>query len=252
MQIVLIGSGNVATVLGRSIKQAGHQIVQVYSQQLAHAQTLARELGSVAVDQLQQITQEADLYILSVSDKALPELAAQLHVKSMVVHTAGSVSIAVLKDSSPNYGILYPLQTMRKEKLVYENLPLLIDANTAENLALLQEFAQSLSPLVEKATDNDRIKLHVAAVFVSNFTNHLYRLADDFCTQEHISFEFLKPLINETAQRLNGHKPSEMQTGPAVRNDIPTINKHLDLLHNKPDLLHIYQVLTESIQSYNK
>ncbi|MEO7310694.1 MAG: Rossmann-like and DUF2520 domain-containing protein [Chitinophagaceae bacterium] len=251
MKVSIIGSGNVGTVLGRKIKAAGHQLLQVYSRDPDHAKILATELQCSSVNRWREITSEADIYLVAVVDAALPEAAKMIGTKKgLVLHTAGSVSIEVLKTVSLNYGVLYPLQSLKKEKTNYADIPLLVDGNTADDCCMVEDFARSFSNLIQKADDAYRLKLHVAAVFVNNFTNHFFTLAADYCSQEQVNFSLLQPLIEETANRLRDHDPGEVQTGPAARNDQLTINKHLELLHQYPALERIYEFMTERIQRY--
>ena len=250
MKVSIIGSGNAATVLGRQIKAAGHNVLQVYSRNIYHAKFLADELQSRATDDWESIVTDADIYLVALSDAAIPEAAIMLGLKKgLVLHTAGSVSIEALKNCSVNYGVLYPLQSLRKEKMDYENIPLLVDGNTADDLCLIEDFAGTISKQVQKADDAYRLKIHVAAVLVNNFTNHLYSLAAEYCEQEQVSFDLLKPLIDETTDRLKDHDPRLLQTGPAVRNDQPTIERHLQMLAAYPALKKVYEVMTESIGS---
>jgi predicted short-subunit dehydrogenase-like oxidoreductase (DUF2520 family) len=127
------------------------------------------------------------------------------------------------------------------------DIPLLIDGNTEETITLIEDFAKTISTNVTKANDEQRLKLHIAAVVVSNFTNHLYKLAEDFCKNEKVDFTLLAPLIKETAERIQHASPADVQTGPAVRNDIFTIEKHLRILSDHPALKYIYIKLTDSI-----
>lgn len=248
MKIVIIGSGNVASVLGRLCKQKGHEIVQVVSRNLTHAKLLADELGCASADYNDKMDETADIYLIAVADLALQELKKQIHLGSrLVLHTAGSVSKDVLEGISHNYGVLYPLQSLRKEMSYDTDIPFLIDGNTADTIALIEDFAETLSSNISQATDEQRLKLHVAAVMVSNFTNHLYALAEDYCKKEHIDFSLLIPLIKETADRIQKFSPAAVQTGPAVRNDIFTIDKHLRILSDHPQLKYMYIKLTDSI-----
>jgi predicted short-subunit dehydrogenase-like oxidoreductase (DUF2520 family) len=248
MQIVIIGSGNVATVLGRLCKRNGHEILQVISRHAAHAKLLADELGCAYADFSDKMNDHAGLYLLAVADTALQELNSKFDLgNKLIVHTAGSVSKNVLKDISHNYGVLYPLQSLRKEMEYETEIPLLFDGNTEETITLLEDFARTLSSNVTKANDEQRLKLHVAAVVVSNFTNHLYVLAEDFCKKENVDFTLLSSLIKETAERVLYASPAAVQTGPAVRNDIFTIEKHLRILADHPNLKNIYIKLTDSI-----
>jgi predicted short-subunit dehydrogenase-like oxidoreductase (DUF2520 family) len=248
MQIVIIGSGNVASVLGRLCKQRGHEILQIVSRNTAHAKLLADELGCSYADYNEKLNDSAGLYLVAVADTALQELNKSIHLgNKLILHTAGSVTKDVLKDISHNYGVLYPLQSLRKEMEYQTEIPFLIDGNTADTVTLVEDFARTLSANVTKTTDDERLKLHVAAVVVSNFTNHLYALAEDFCKKEQVDFALLKPLIKETAERVANFSPAAVQTGPAVRNDIFTIDKHLRILSNHPQLKYMYIKLTDSI-----
>lgn len=258
-RITIIGTGNVATVLGRAIRAAGHTIVQVYGRNKPQAEQLATALQDVwpgqdpnqhisATTDLQQINGAADVYIIAVADAAIPAVAASLHLAGkLVVHTAGSVSKEVLRVCSERYGILYPLQSLRKEMQQLPVIPFLVDAADANDLLLLQELALTVSPQVQVAGDEQRLKLHVAAVVVSNFTNHLYALAEQYCVAEKADFRLLLPLITEVATRLQQLSPQQAQTGPAIRKDMPTIEKHLALLEGHDALREVYRVMTESI-----
>ncbi len=249
MNIVILGSGNTATVLAKMMHAAGHSIVQVWSRNQQHAAELATQVQSKAIHSLQEITTDADLCMIAVSDKAISEVAAELQLKKKVlVHTAGSVSIEVLKNASPNYGVLYPLQSLRKEMTVLPTVPFLIDGNSDDVKALLKDFALSLSDKVEVANDEPRLQMHLAAVIASNFTNHLYAVTEEFCQKRQLDFDLLFPLIQEVANRLNQGQAIDMQTGPARRGDDETIQKHLHILKADEHLHDLYQVLSESIR----
>ena len=248
MRIVIFGSGNVASVLGRLCKKNGHEIIQVISRNVTHAKVLGDELNCPFTDDTGSIETAAELYLVAIHDSALYDLNSNIHIgNKLIVHTAGSVSKDVLKNVSVNYGVLYPLQSIRRE-MQYENeIPFLVDGNTEETKTLIEDIAKTISTNVTKANDEQRLKLHVAAVVVSNFSNHLYALAEDFCQKENIDFKLLLPLIKETAGRLDTISPAEAQTGPAARNDIFTLEKHLRLLSDHPRLKYIYLKLTDSI-----
>ena len=248
MKIVIIGTGNTATVLGRKIQTSGHAVLQVVGRNETSTGELASELQCAGTTDPVNIDRNADLYIIAIADKALPAVHEWLQLdKKMVVHTAASVSKDVLRNLSRNYGVLYPLQTLRKEQKHLPEIPFLVDGNTADDLALVQDFAGTLSSQVLVADDATRLKMHVAAVFASNFTNHLYMLAEDFCKKERMEFSLLLPLIAETARRLEELSPRVSQTGPAIRNDNDTIQRHLQILKDHPSLKNIYEQLTGSI-----
>lgn len=249
MRVVIIGSGNVASVLGKKFIQSGHEIVEVCGRNHAAVQELAARLNVPYTTDFNCINPNADLFVMAVADDAIATVARQLPLdKKLVVHTAGSVPMDVLKNSSRNYGILYPLQSLRKEIAVIPDIPFLVDGNTPDDLAVISEFASTLSPTVRQADDEQRLKIHLAAVMVSNFTNHLYALADQYCRQEKMDFTLLLPLISAIAERLRFFEPASVQTGPAVRHDQKTINKHLELLKAHPQLREFYELFTKSIE----
>lgn len=252
MDIVIIGSGNVATVLGRKFIEAGHRILQVVSRNESAALSLAREWEADGINFSGVINPKAEFYLLAVSDEAIQETAASINVHDKVVaHTAASVSKDVLKFSSEHYGVFYPLQSLRKEMAVLPEIPILYDGNDDTARTLLESLAISVSPgYVSPAGDEMRRKIHLAAVFVSNFTNHLYALAEKFSKEEGINFKKLQPLIEETATRLKAVSPKNAQTGPAIRNDEETIQKQIALLASDPSLKKIYEYLTESIRNF--
>jgi predicted short-subunit dehydrogenase-like oxidoreductase (DUF2520 family) len=250
MNIVIIGSGNVATTLGRLIQKNDHKVVQVTSRNIGHAKLLADELQSSFTDYNGELDKGADMFIIAVSDMAIHECVHHYNIHDkLIVHTAGSVSKDVLKNVSYNYGVLYPLQSLRKEMKLIPEIPFLIDGNNDEVIKAIHAFAKTLSNDVQVINDEDRLKLHTAAVIVSNFTNHLYAIAEDFCKKEHVDFDLLKPLIIETATRIKDQSPGDVQTGPAVRKDIHTLDKHLRILSQYPKLRTTYLRLTDSIMN---
>jgi predicted short-subunit dehydrogenase-like oxidoreductase (DUF2520 family) len=250
MKIALIGSGNVATVLGRVIVKNNHQIIQVISREIDHAKVLAEELGASYSDFNGKPDIQADLFILAISDQAIEHFFSGFGMgNKLVVHTAGSVSIDVLNKITSNYGVLYPLQSLRKEMKIIPPIPFLIDGNSAGTIQFIEEFAHTISTSVKRVGDEERLKLHAAAVIVSNFTNHLYAIAEDFCDKENVDFNLLTPLILETAFRVQDSSPAKVQTGPAVRKDILTMDKHLRLFTAHPKLRTMYLRLTDSIMN---
>jgi predicted short-subunit dehydrogenase-like oxidoreductase (DUF2520 family) len=165
----------------------------------------------------------------------------------LVVHTAGAVPGSALRTVSDRAGVLYPLQSLRKEIRPFPEFPLLIDALRPDDLPVIETFARTLARQVQVANDETRLKLHAAAVFANNFTNFLYTLAADFCEKEKMDFSLLLPLIEETAQRVERYPPPDVQTGPAIRGDRTTMERHLELLGRYPDMTEIYQLLSRQI-----
>jgi predicted short-subunit dehydrogenase-like oxidoreductase (DUF2520 family) len=248
MRVTIIGSGNVATVMGRKIRHAGHVIQQVYSRNADHAKHLAEQLDSSYA--VSDIDSSADLYLVAISDNALHGIHAWLSLgDKLVVHTAGSVPMNVLKDVSANYGILYPLQTLRKELNTNTILPVLVDANNEYNRSQLFTFARSFADVVAYADDVHRSKLHLAALIANNFSNYLFTLAEEYCLKENVDFKMIIPLLEETAKRMNYASPAATQTGPAARKDLKTISKHLEMLADYPELRKLYEIFTAEIMS---
>ena len=252
MRIVITGTGNVATVLGRKIIQSGHHIVQVVGRNAAHARALGALLQVPYNDNFYKVADDADIYIVAVSDTALAGIDNWLPVKikGTAVHTAGAVSKSALKNVANSYGVLYPLQSLRSESHTIPEIPLLIDADSARTLQSIQAFAASLSGKVRCADDAERMKLHMGAVIANNFTNYLYTLTQDFCAKESLDFSLVLPLLRETVDRLEQYPARLLQTGPAVRNDRDTIAKHLTLLKTYPALSKLYNELSGSISNY--
>jgi predicted short-subunit dehydrogenase-like oxidoreductase (DUF2520 family) len=248
MEIVIIGTGNAATVFGRLMMRKGHKIIQVYGRHILKAEALAEQLKATPTSDISSVSKNGDVYLIAVADKAVANIATQLDVNDhLVLHTTASLSKNILKEISKSYGVLYPLQTLRKQMDITTPIPLLIDGNTAEVTLRIEQFASTLSDTVVRADDETRVKLHVAAVFSCNFANYMYLQSAEFCKKEGLDFSLLQPLIEETATRLREFHPSEVFTGPAVRGDMATINKHLSLLEAYPALHGMYRSLTEKI-----
>ena len=250
MDIVMIGSGNVAAVLGRKFAAAGHKIIQVVGRNATAASELAYEWDTESANYMSLINRRADVYLIAVTDNVIAEIVADLRLPGKVVaHTAGSVSKDVLKSVTDHYGVFYPLQSIRKDINYLPDIPVYFEASDEKAAGVFKKLAASISlkpPII--AGSEERLKLHVAAVIVNNFTNHLFALAEQFCREEKLDFRQLLPLIEETLQRLKTSSPFETQTGPAFRNDEETLQKHLEILKSRPHLLQIYKVMTESIK----
>lgn len=251
MKVVIIGTGNVATVLGRKIQNAGHEVLQVVGRSFEKTNLLASLLNCNAVYNTRYINMLADIYIIAVMDSAIQFVVSQLKLKSqIVVHTAAAVSKNVLATCSENFGVIYPLQTLTKETASLPSIPVLIDGNNETTKQHLVHFSLNWADHVVSASDEERLKMHIAGVFVGNFTNYLFSVAEQYCRKEGLKFSLVYPLIEETVQRLKLHSPSAVQTGPASREDYVTIEKHKKILENYPELSNIYALLTTSIMSF--
>lgn len=249
IEIVVLGSGNVATHLFKAFSASeGIRIKQVFNHSRASLSYF--EDKTEAITNISEIA-EADVYLLALKDDVIPEIAGKLKDKSgLVVHTSGSVAIDAISGCERR-GVFYPLQTFSKENEVdYSQIPFCLEANFEEDLKLLKDLAGKISGKAYEISSVQRKKLHLSAVFVCNFVNHLYAVGEQICQKSDIPFEILKPLINETANKVQLASPAQVQTGPAIRNDRSTINTHLELLESSENR-EIYELLTSSIQTFH-
>ena len=167
-----------------------------------------------------------------------------------VVSVSGTVNLNHLETKYP-VGTFYPLQSFKADQSIHwEGLPLFIEAKDTKFNAFLMKLAKEFSGNAIELSEDKRQYLHVAAVFANNFTNHIIDLAAHYCDEHQIEFDWLKPLINQTMEKIQTNNPHDILTGPAVRNDQSTIQKHLQLL--KPDQKNIYQTLSNSIIKHYK
>lgn len=251
MDIVIIGTGNVANILGRKLRTAGHRIVQVFGRNPSAASELAYTLDTESTNYWSMLNKNAEVYLIAISDVGIKEVAEHLQLPGkIVVHTAGAVGKEVLGKISKRYGVFYPLQTLHKEMHTLPAIPMHIDASDENTLRVLESLANSISIQVIYADDDSRLKLHVAAVICNNFANHLYAMAEAYCKKEKLDFKLLLPLIKETAEKVQQVSPSASQTGPAIREDETTIKKHLDILRSHRELKQLYEFMTESIKKH--
>ncbi len=251
-KIVLIGAGNVGTHLALRFKEQGLIPTQVFSRKITKARKLGKAIGTAYCNKLETIMPDADIYILAVHDGAIEELSKKLsqyiHETALVVHTSGATPSTAIKKHFKNYGVFYPLQTFSiTRKANFNEIPICIDAPRAALRKKLERLGKVLGPKVQRVSDKERAILHVAAVFVNNFTNQFYTIADTILTKENITFDLLKPLIQETARKIEKDKPEEMQTGPARRGDQATIERHLKYLEKFPAYKKLYALVSKSI-----
>lgn len=249
--ITFIGAGNVAWHLAQAFEKAGCRIDAVYSRNVRRAKELADIcLNAYATDQLNFSQSTSEIFIISVTDDAVPEIAIilQLPENSVLVHTSGTQPLRVLA-AHPRTGVLYPLQTFSKNRPTdVAAIPFCIEAGDAETEAVLLKLAQRISGNVQVVSSEKRRTLHVAAVFACNFVNYLLTTAQRITSREQLPFELLAPLIRETVEKaLHAGNPAAVQTGPAARNDRQTIENHIEYLSAFPREQEIYRLLTESI-----
>ena len=247
ISVVILGSGNVALQLIRAfLKIDTINLKQVYTRNQEDINTLKDSINTTNDISL---LKQADITIIAVSDEAISSISS--HIKnSFVVHTSGSVDMKSLNNIGRK-GVFYPLQSFSKKKLVdFKNIPICLESETNEDLLKLEELVSLLQSKSYILSSHQRKKIHVAAVFANNFSNHMYTIANEICEKYNIPFDILHPLIEETSNKIKNLTPEKAQTGPAKRNDAETIENHLNLLSEKQQ--EIYLKITQSIQEYGK
>jgi predicted short-subunit dehydrogenase-like oxidoreductase (DUF2520 family) len=250
-KLSFIGAGNVATHMAKAFKNKGMLIEYVYSRNLKNAESLANQVGAKAISDINEIT--SDLIILSLPDSALDSvLKFFTTLKTMLIHTSGTLDINVLKTYATNYGVIYPLQTFSKQKeLEFTTIPILYEANNDEIARKLKELSAKISDNVRMITSGKRKYYHLAAVYSCNFVNHLFHISQQICEEQELDFDVLLPLISETIDKIKHIKAVDAQTGPAIRNDIKVMNTHIETMENK-EFKEIYKLLSDSIQKMKK
>lgn len=256
--VVILGSGNVSWHLAESFSLQGYDVLQVYGRKKKDSFHFEDFRITEFITEIEYINPTADIYFLCVNDDAIEEVISRLRFRlnenQIIVHTSGALPSTVLKPYCENYGCFWPVQTLTKGgKIISNEIPIVITASNEFTLASLLEMADQISSHFEVMNDVQKSKLHLAAVMVNNFSNHLYSLTADFCKAEKIEFELLTSLIKETGLKLEKEHPSILQTGPAMRNDKRTIEKQLKILENHTLLYKLYCIFTDSIiQKYHK
>jgi len=251
-KIVIIGSGRVATQLGKRLVEQGMPVAQVLSRNIEHASKLALALGADSYsDQWSGVLPDAGWIILAVSDDAINDVAAALspHVPEVLVtHTSGATPGAVLKPFFKRYGVFYPLQSFSEEHTPdWSAVPFCVDASTETDLLFLEKKAERVGGKVYRVNDEQRAVLHLGAVFANNFANHCFAVAHELLETQGLPFELLHPLMRATLDKALAHPPAEVQTGPALRGDKDTIDRHIQLLEVHPLWQEMYRLMSEGI-----
>jgi predicted short-subunit dehydrogenase-like oxidoreductase (DUF2520 family) len=246
--VAIIGTGNVAVHLAKAIHKAGISISGIYGRNQQQAQELADDFSAEACTQLELIPQ-SDLYIIAVKDDAIEQVSNQLpKVNGIVVHTSGITPLQVLSKHA-KAGVLYPLQSFSKHtEIPFKGIPVLLEALHNEDLKKLELLVNTCGGKPISIDSENRKVVHLAAVFANNFTNHLYHTAEQILKARGLSFDILLPLITETARKVQSNPPHAVQTGPAKRNDMLTIEKHLNLLQQMPQYRQIYDLISQGIR----
>jgi predicted short-subunit dehydrogenase-like oxidoreductase (DUF2520 family) len=251
-KIAILGAGNVAWHLAPALENVGHEVTEVYARDIRQAAKITERLYMAeSTDLLDFSESKAEIFILAVKDSAIPELADEVILPegSLLVHTSGAQPLSVLGYSSASFtGILYPLQSFtRGRKLDFVDVPFLIESEDGSSLKKLQNLAKSLSAQVYEVKSSDRMAVHVAAVFGSNFTNHLIRIAEEIMKRQGLDFEMLKPLLVESLSKTLQIGAKNAQTGPASREDLDTLEDHHAFLNYNDQIAEIYRLISQDI-----
>lgn len=250
MKIAMLGSGNVATHLSKAFIQAGHSVTQVWSRNPNKAFELALEIGADSITEISSISSETDIVIIAVNDDGIKSVVSQITINpnKLILHTSGTTPLSVLEKYSSNCGVLYPLQTFSKTVEVdFSIIPLCIEGSNPDALNQTKALATQLSKNVNEVNSQQRALLHISAVFACNFTNHFYYIAQQILESNGLNFDLLRSLIQETTDKVMLNKPSEVQTGPAKRNDEQTMQKHVVILQTLPNWQELYEKLSQDI-----
>lgn len=252
MQLVFVGAGRLATQFAQALHAAGHDIRAVYSRTMQSARMLASLVNSEPTDRIEHLPLQADAYIIAVKDDAIAGLLPALahgRVGQPFFHTAGSVPLSLLAASGIQHGgVIYPMQTFSKERLVdFSRVPLFVEGSDACALELARSLALSVSSNVHELSSDQRRRLHLAAVFACNFTNHCYTLSAQVLESCGLPFSVMQPLIEETAEKVRTMHPRDAQTGPAIRYDEQVIRAQSQLLADCPHLQEVYDLMSSSI-----
>ena len=253
-RIVLVGAGNMATAIAYALKEGGNTPVAVWSRTLESAAMLGGNVGCVFTDDLASLP-VADIYIISVTDNALCEVAAAVakcFPDALLLHTAGSIPMEALHEAgATRYGVLYPMQTVNKNNVTsLRNITTFIEGCDENVTAQIEKTALLVSKKVVYATSQQRCSLHVAAVFACNFPNAVYNMAYELMQRNGLPFDAMLPLIDEAARKVHRMSPIEAQTGPARRGDGNVMNAHMAMLDS--ELANIYETLSNYIMKRNR
>lgn len=248
----LVGSGRVASHLAEALVKGGVTCLALYSPTKSHATALAQKIGAETVESIDQLaTLPVDFVLIAVKDDAIGEVASHFpsDYNGVVLHTSGGTSIDALS-SIRHRGVLYPMQTFSENReLLISEIPMFPEANTRECQEVIGKITNALcSRQVHYLSSEERVKLHLASVFACNFVNHLYSISDEVLHDIGLDFQLLGPLVKETLDKALSASPKEVQTGPAIRHDYRTIDRHLALLQGQSR--EIYKVLTKSIMNH--
>lgn len=247
----IIGSGNMAWFLAEKLSSAGYEFEGIYGRNIQAANDIALAFSTTVYSALAKLPDAENHYcFIAVKDTAIVEIASQLKFKhTTLIHTAGASSIKLIGGAAQNYGAIWPIYSIVKTNhLLPKNIPVAVEGNNKATENEVLKLAKTISEEAFIATEKQRLNLHLAAVFANNFTNHLLAIAEDICTHENITFDYLNPILNQTFKRLETQSAKKSQTGPALRGDEITLQQHLLLLEGNSTLTQLYQTLSMSIR----
>lgn len=254
LKVAFLGSGNLATCLAAALEKAGIEISQVYSRSEDNAMAFSERFFCDWTTDISKLDSSAHVIISALKDSVAHDVWGKAEFGDrLVLHTAGSLPMSDLAPYTKNYGVLYPLQTLSKDKEIdFRSVPLFVEANSDDNLKIVKTLALHVSYVVMEATSEQRRSLHLAAVFACNFANHCYAVAEQILNKNNLPFDVLLPLIDETARKVHVLPPVQAQTGPAVRYDENVIGKHIELLGEGSQEAELYELISKSINTYSK
>jgi predicted short-subunit dehydrogenase-like oxidoreductase (DUF2520 family) len=249
LSVVMIGAGNVAVHLSKHFAGCGFKILQVFSRTESSAAELALLTNSAWTTSAGKILPDADLYFIALKDSVVDEFLRKSDLKDkLLVHCSGSLSLDCLTKYSSDAGVFYPLQSFSKAREVdFSNIPVFIESSSERVLQLLKDMAGRLTSRVYLADSHQRLVLHISAVFACNFVNHFYTIAAHLLEDNQLSFDYLRPLMQETLDKTLTLSPFQAQTGPALRFDTNILEKHMAALSEDPAVQKIYALISEHI-----
>lgn len=253
MKFTLVGTGNMAWFLAEKLTAADHDCTAVYGRNMTKVLALANTINAKGKQLNEGVNENVDCCIVAVGDNAISEVNAYLPTKTTIIYTAGTIDISPFTQFSKR-AVLWPVYSIVKDNLPqHGNIPCIWEANTEEAKTVVLAIAAAFTDIAREGGSDMRTVLHLGAVFSNNFSNHLFAIAEQWCKERNLDFNMLKPIIQQTVDRISSTSPYDLQTGPAKRNDENTIKKHINLLQQHPDWQNIYRVLTASIKDmYNK
>ena len=256
-KLSFIGAGNLAWHLAPAFENAGYGVLEVYSRTPSKANELVNRLYEAEVKKnLDFSRSKADVFIIATSDDAVQTMAQDIVLpndESVLAHTSGSLSAGVLTYAATEHiGILYPLQSFSKDKKVsFENVPVCVEGESPMSQGILMELGRAISTQVISINSDQRMALHVAAVFANNFVNHFLSVADKILIKNKLDSELLYALVEETILKAIELGPANVQTGPAKRHDYETLDRHLEYLKDDDELAEVYRIVSQHIVDSN-